>query len=666
MKFPLSALAFTFAATLCLAADPEGIRRVPPPGIEIPQADRDELTKGAADLGRDLLRAQLELRDKPELLALLPDVQIFHKAVDWALRYDEIFDPKQITTARLQLKIGRERLEELRRGTPSWTRATGLVVRGYVSRIDGSVQPYGVVIPDDWKPADTRLRRTDVWLHGRNEKLSELAFIEDRMKNRGEFAPPDAIVLHPYGRFCNANKFAGEVDLFEALGEAKKHYPIDTERRVVRGFSMGGAACWHFATHHSWFWAAAAPGAGFAESKEFLKLGTPEKPLPPEWEQTLWNWYDATVYAANLTNCPTIAYAGELDPQKQAAEIMLEYADKEGVRIPFVIGPSTLHKYHIESKEKIEEFLAPLALNGRDKAAAKMHFVTYTLIYSDFKWGIVNGLEKHWERAEIDGERIGEEVLKLRTKNINSFVLNNESVGKGVKTIQLDEQTFKDAPRARLAAFIKHEGKWLFGQPAAAAFKNWPTQVKRPGVCGPIDHAFTNPFIFVRPTGEPLNSTVGNWAKSELDRAITQWRQVYRGDAKVKDDTKLFPSEISDSNLILWGDPSSNAMIKKIIDKLPIQWDAEKIVFGGETYDAKHHAPILIFPNPLAPNRYVVINSGFTFREAAALNNAQQTPKLPDWAIIDLSTPPDAYWPGKVVRAGFFDEQWRPPEKSGP
>ena len=134
-----------------------------------------------------------------------------------------------------------------------------------------------------------------------------------------------------------------------------------------------------------------------------------------------------------------------------------------------------------------------------------------------------------------------------------------------------------------------------------------------------------------------------------------------RGDARVKDDTKLFPSDITDSNLSLWGDPSSNAMIKKISDKLPIEWDREKIVFAGQTYDAAHHAPIFIFPNPLAPNRYVVINSGFTFREAAALNNAQQTPKLPDWAIIDLRTPPDAEWPGKVVRAGFFDEQWKPP-----
>ncbi len=658
---PVLAFAFAFFAAACLAAEPEGVRRVPPPGIEIPQADREELTKEVEKLGRDILQFQLSFPDKPELRALLPDVQIFHKAVDWALRYDEIYDPKQIDAARLQLKIGRERLDQLIQGKPQWLSETGLVVRGYVSRIDGSVQPYGMVIPANWKPGDPRLRRTDVWLHGRNEKLSELAFLDDRMKNLGEFVPTDTLVLHPYGRYCNAHKFAGEVDVFEALADAKKYYPIDASRRVVRGFSMGGAACWQFATHHSWYWAAAAPGAGFAESKEFLQLGTPGKPLPPAWVQTLWRWYDSTLYVGNLINCPTIAYAGELDPQKQAAEIMLEYADEEGVKFPVVIGPSTMHKYHVESKGKIEDFVTEAALKGRNPSATKMRYVSYSLIYPEMKWGVVNGLEKHWERAEIDGERFGNEVLRLRTKNINSFVLNSELVGMPVKTIQLDDQTFTDAPRARMAAFLKHEGKWHFGQSAAEIFKTLPTQVKRPGVCGPIDHAFTNPFIFVRPTGEPLHPKVGDWSKSEMDHAATQWRQVFRGDVKMKDDTKLFPSEISDSNLILWGDPASNAMIKKVIDQLPIQWDAEKIVFAGQTYDAKHHAPILIFPNPLAPNRYVVINSGITFREAAALNNAQQTPKLPDWAIIDLDTPPDAEWPGKVVRAGFFDEAWQPP-----
>jgi hypothetical protein len=66
----------------------------------------------------------------------------------------------------------------------------------------------------------------------------------------------------------------------------------------------------------------------------------------------------------------------------------------------------------------------------------------------------------------------------------------------------------------------------------------------------------------------------------------------------------------------------------------------------------------LIYPNPLNPERYIVLNSGFTYREYDYLNNARQTPKLPDWAVIDLREPASSRYPGKIVAAGFFDENW--------
>jgi hypothetical protein len=111
--------------------------------------------------------------------------------------------------------------------------------------------------------------------------------------------------------------------------------------------------------------------------------------------------------------------------------------------------------------------------------------------------------------------------------------------------------------------------------------------------------------------------------------------------------------------LVLWGDPSSNAVLAKIADKLPIKWTREGVVGGGETFKADAHVPVLIYPNPLNPKRYVVINSGFTYREYDYLNNARQVPKLPDYAIIDVTSPVTSRAPGTVVAAGFFDESWQ-------
>jgi hypothetical protein len=55
----------------------------------------------------------------------------------------------------------------------------------------------------------------------------------------------------------------------------------------------------------------------------------------------------------------------------------------------------------------------------------------------------------------------------------------------------------------------------------------------------------------------------------------------------------------------------------------------------------------------------VVLNSGFTFREYDYLNNARQVPKLPDYAVVDVTVPPSSRLPGRIVTAGFFDEVWR-------
>ena len=167
------------------------------------------------------------------------------------------------------------------------------------------------------------------------------------------------------------------------------------------------------------------------------------------------------------------------------------------------------------------------------------------------------------------------------------------------------------------------------------------------------------PFVFVRPTGKPLNADVAGWVESELTAARRLWRDVFRGEAPVKTDKEIGPDDLADRNLVLWGDPSSNAVLARIIGRLPVTWNAKTLVVHGRTHDAATHAPILIFPNPLNPRRYVVINSGVDFRAEGSGNNALQTPKLPDWAVVDLRTPADWRWPGKVVDAGFFDETWK-------
>ena len=47
---------------------------------------------------------------------------------------------------------------------------------------------------------------------------------------------------------------------------------------------------------------------------------------------------------------------------------------------------------------------------------------------------------------------------------------------------------------------------------------------------------------------------------------------------------------------------------------------------------------------------------GAAVPQTPALFREVLAPQLPDWAIVDLRTPPGPRWPGKIVDAGFFDE----------
>jgi hypothetical protein len=638
----------------------ESVRPIPPPGNEIPAEDRAEIKKGLADLQQ--LIKDVGPHD------LLPDVQVYEKAVRWALEYNEIYEGKGAKPAANVKKVlaaGLERARQLKDGKTPWETQTGGVVRGYKSKIDGSVQPYWIVVPKDYDFTAKTKHRLDFWWHGRGENLSEANFMAGTPGTGGGIIPaPGAFILHPYGRYCNANKFAGEIDTEECFLHATKHYRIDPTRLVARGFSMGGAACWQYAVHHPTFWAANAPGAGFSETPEFLRVFQQEKVEPTWYEQKLWHLYNASDYAENVFNLPTVAYSGEIDSQKQAADVMAREMKKVGLELTHIIGPKTGHGYEKNAAAEVNRRIDAIVEVGTPQLRKEVKFVTYTLKYERCAWLALDGLEKHWEKARVEG-LIDGTVVKLKTENVSALAVAipaSPEVSK-LKTVEIDGTSLAleivEEKVGAIGVYEKVQGKWV------RAPEHQPDIRKRHGLQGPIDDAFMDAFLMVKPSGKPVNAKVGAWAAQEMKHAVTHWRNQFRGDAPVKADTEVTDDDIKNNNLVLWGDPSSNAILAKIADKLPIKWTDRGVVIGKDTYEAGTHVPVLIYPNPLNPKKYVVVNSGFTFREYDYLNNARQVPKLPDYAVIDTTTPPNARHPGKVVRAGFFGEKWELLENDG-
>ncbi len=646
---------------------PENVRRVPPLGIEVFEEDQQKLDAAISEL-----EARISAFPKQsDLTRLLPDIEILVRAVADPLHYQEIQKEAEIAQAYQLLELAGERLSQLEAGRAPWTAETGLVVRGFRSKLDGSVQPYGLVIPESYQFDGPTRHRLDFWFHGRGERSTELGFIQQRLHNAGQYQPKDTIVLHPYARYSNGNKFAGEIDCLEALEHVKANYRIDDDRILVRGFSMGGAACWNFAVHYADRWCAANPGAGFSETPEFLKSFQSETLNPTWYQRKLWRLYDCTDVAVNIFNIPTVAYSGELDRQKQAADIMAERMKERSLHLTHIIGPDTEHKIHPDSKVEIERRLNAIAKIGRNTRPPAIKLKTHTLRYNRMHYATIDALAEHWEPAELHVNvdwKSGITTI-FKTEGVTAFTIDlppgsielppawqpKIRFGLGMNMKELQGPWVGSDRSYRVHLRRSGEAWEVVDQPGMGG----EGLVKRHGLQGPIDDAFMDSFLFVKPGGKAAHDSVGEFVSRELDHAQTHWRQQFRGHARIKVDSEVTEEDVASHNLVLWGDPSSNSLLAKAVKQLPIGWTSESITIGEQSFPADHHALLMIYPNPLNPDRYVVLNSGFTYREYDYLNNARQVPKLPDWAVVDTRTPMTSQGPGKVVAADFFDEKWQ-------
>jgi len=335
-----------------------------------------------------------------------------------------------------------------------------------------------------------------------------------------------------------------------------------------------------------------------------------------------------------------------------------------------VIGAGMPHKYDEASKQRIGEFLAGAVATGRPHLPDTVTMTTTTLADSRLHWVEALGMAEHFRPARIDASRQatprGSELLAT-TSNITALALHDLPAG---SIITIDGSELPATGDHGTSVTLAREGLAADGPWRLTTSENLPPLRKRPGLTGPIDDAFTAPFIVVGPTGTGLHPAVDAFVESEMAHFRSRWHDLYRGELPVVRAEDLTEEMIREKHLVLFGDPQSNPLIARVLAGLPLQWDAATVSIGSgpqpvATGDAASHVPVMIHPNPLAPptrhdpGRYVVLNSGITFREDDDVSNARQTPKLPDWALVDITVPPDGKQPGRITAAGCCDAFWR-------
>ncbi|MFM7152034.1 MAG: prolyl oligopeptidase family serine peptidase, partial [Gemmataceae bacterium] len=544
------------------------------------------------------------------------------------------------------------------------------VVRGYRSRIDGSVQPYAVSYPLDYGLSRKKRYRLDVVLHGRDLSLTEVAFLHRASQQAPTPRDVAFIKIDIYGRGNNAYRWAGEADVYEAVENflavetaMGRGGLIDRNRVVLRGYSMGGAGTWHLGLHRPDQFAALAPGAGFTTTHGFL-ADLPDK-LPPYQEACL-GIYDAADYAENAFQVPIIAYSGEKDPQLLAARTMEARMKPLGLTLNHLVAPDLAHQFPPEWQKKVLAEVDKLLEKERPTYPGKIRFVTRTLKYPGCNWVEILGMDQHYRQARVEAERT-ENGFTVSTSNIRTLRLGlwpgatREPISIVIDGTKLESVRPHASPTGDFQVYLdKQSGAWQAIMPETLAVRRLRRPVKTSGLTGPIDDAFTAPFLCVKGTGEPWHKSVGDHSQANLERFQAEWVKYFRGELPVKADTEVTAEDIATRNLILFGDPSSNRLIREVLPGLPLQWTRESVQLGKTKAEAGSHVPVLIYPSPLAVGKYVVLNSGHTFRaEDLQGSNARLYPRLGDYAVLAL----DAKDPLKtdVLAAGLFDDDWSIP-----
>lgn len=662
---PVAALIGSFAWSAGQQFNPPDSKKPDEATRKAIAAKMEKLEKVLAGLRKAVQAAPEADRYKQELR--LADVEVYLKAAAWIMRHDEFYDKDSAAWTLETLDRGLDRANQLRSGHAPWIGLPGrTVIRAYRSPIDGSFQPYAITLPSDFDKDPKKLYRLDVVLHGRDSSLNEVKFVH-RYHDKPAPKDQDFVSVAVYGRGNNAYRWAGEKDVIDAMldFEVRTKVPIDSDRRVLRGFSMGGAGTWHIGLRRSFLWCVIGPGAGFTTTHGYVK-GLPAQ-LPPYQEKCL-HIYDAVDYAENAFNIPVVAYSGEKDAQKAAADNIEKRLRELKIPMTHLVAPGLAHQFPPEWQKKAEAEYARHVVKGRNRSPKRVRFVTYTLASSGCHWVWIEGLDRHYERTFVDAEQSDEGGFTVRTENVRVLKLNLPAGMPRPLPIHIDGQDVRVAPALigkdetlkELFVFLeRHNGRWaaVSAEQLAAERKR---RLQKVGLNGPIDDAFTRRFLCVPGTGKPWHETTQKYAEGNLERFSYEWNKFLRGDLPIKNDRDVTAQDIQRNHLILFGDPASNSLIAKVLDKLPLKWTMESITFAGKTVPADNHVPVLIFPNPLNPKRYVVLNSGHTFHEADFRGtNALLYPRLGDYALLKLAPTAKDPLAVEVVEAGLFDDFWQ-------
>jgi len=504
----------------------------------------------------------------------------------------------------------------LEKGGDPYAGRMGSFVRAYRSPLTGEFRPHALYVPADYRPGQPK--PMIVVLHG--------IFGDDRhlFQMLGDVRHLGAIVYQAasYRQFDWSDISAAET--WAGLEDVMKDYTVDPDRIYLMGHHIGGRGTLQLAEARPGFFAAAAamyPGVdtkprypALAVYPEFaqqaLESGIPypvfKKPDPPEplaegVQKRIYERLSLAAQAENLAGLPMKLVVGEADPDAAAERLaLLERCRNLGLAIPVDYVPGAMHGNR-PAQLQDPAFYQWLLAQKRQGPPPDFTYVCVDL-RNNRGWFIrVDGLASPVEPGRVAASRRDGKIA-LRTRGVTALtpVVSTEGLGlSGRVELTVDGQSVfagkpDDLPSLHL---VKSEnGQWTPGK--------IPDGSKRHGLSGPIDDFQFGRFLYVYGTGGSPQE------RADLEKATRKLANRGLGaEFPVKADTEVTANDIQDCHLVLTGTPASNSLLARMSDQLPLRWNGETMQLGALSVQGPEAAACVISPDPLNPQRYVVVLS---------------------------------------------------------
>jgi len=363
----------------------------------------------------------------------------------------------------------------------------------------------------------------------------------------------------------------------------------------------------------------------------------------------------------NASNVPIRIVARPLDPNEPGDTTVpraaADWAGSRGCNVEFLM-PDEYCRHVYPDDEQLADIARWLLRHRRVDAPRRVQCVTETL----------DNPAKYWVRIDAVAEP---RSLAAMTADLRDRTVSIQTNG-NVLAYTLDLARAPISPTASSIVVVR-DGRTVGTVPAdrspfrfgfaPAGFSEAPC-VKRPNLNGPIGAALsTRRFLVVTDADVSRLSSPG--AKPPSDAlASVDW---FRAEPVVASSDTVTEERMRSSDVILLGDPDRHSWMRRFAEQLPVQLGRDEIRVGPRRFAGEHIGAMVLGPNPLNPERYLLILAGRQPHTleclCRALAEAPPAVHDADCVILEPARDPKGY---RLLWADLFDWAWRPIGDSTP